>query len=219
MRRLISGTRETDAAPFGLLLPEDPGLQAPDARLFWRADHDPSIVQVVAERVSPDCADRFDPDRLGVPALVLKASDGCEYLSLSDGFRRVRLDLLAGSFREGQVRLHYRLAGLQEVEPKLLALHRLLALCRLGRFARGLNPPERAAHKWILTLRAWDAVHAGASQREIASELFGAARVNEDWRRDSDYLRGRVQRLVRNGDALVSGGYRELLGNVGASRD
>jgi hypothetical protein len=35
--------------------------------------------------------------------------------------------------------------------------------------------------------------------------------VRDDWAGSSDYLRLRVQRLVRAGDRMVGGGYRDLL--------
>jgi len=62
-----------------------------------------------------------------------------------------------------------------------------------------------------MALQAHDAVQAGASHREIAAALFGEKVVKEDWFGRSDYLRLRVQRLVRTADKLVYGGYRDLL--------
>jgi hypothetical protein len=41
--------------------------------------------------------------------------------------------------------------------------------------------------------------------------LFGEKVAKEDWCGRSDYLRLRVQRLVRMADKLVNGGYRDLL--------
>ncbi len=51
-----------------------------------------------------------------------------------------------------------------------------------------------------------------ASQRDIAMLLFGEARVHEDWAGRSDYMRMRVQRLLRAAEDLVAGGYRALCG-------
>lgn len=199
---------------WGVLFKEDPTRCSADARLFWRADHDPSVLSVVAEKAASHDAECFDIDSLPIAPTILEAPDGREHLSLSDGQRRVRLDVQSGSLRQGPVMLHYQLAGLHGVEPQLLTLQRLLAFCRLGRFAIGLDPPEKRADRWITLLRAYDATRAGASQREIASELFGADRVREDWRSSSDSLRLRIQRMVRGGNELANGGYRGLLGSV-----
>ena len=63
----------------------------------------------------------------------------------------------------------------------------------------------------MMALRALDARREGATHREIAAALFGETRVDADWDGSSAYLRCRVQRLIRLGEALVQGGYRDLL--------
>jgi hypothetical protein len=211
VHHLIAAPGGGEASAWGLLFPEDPSVPAPIAQIFWRADHDPSVLQVVAEKVSKGCTDRFELAELAIRPSVLKMPDGREHVSISDGYRRIDLEVGAGTLLEGPVRLHYQVAGTESVEPQLLTLQRLLALYRLGRFPQRLYPPEARAERWIMMLRACDAVESGASQREIASELFGHARVREEWRLDSDSLRLRVQRLVRNGTRLINGGYLNLL--------
>ncbi|WP_374575981.1 DUF2285 domain-containing protein [Phenylobacterium sp.] len=65
---------------------------------------------------------------------------------------------------------------------------------------------RRLAH----VLRAHDGRTAGASHRQIANALFGAERVADGpWK--SSALRDQTLRLVRDGAALVTGGYRRLL--------
>ena len=139
-------------------------------------------------------------------------ANGQECLAISDGLRRIRLDVESGTLRQGPVRLHYRLAGIEDVEAKLVTLRRLLALCRLGHFSRTLDTREaRRSEKLILALRAYDLAAAGASQREVAAELLGGARVAADWRTESDSLRYRVLRLLRKAHVYVDGGYLKLL--------
>jgi hypothetical protein len=58
---------------------------------------------------------------------------------------------------------------------------------------------------------------AGATQREVAQALFGAAVVAERWYALGE-LRAQVRRLARRGRALVDGGYRRLL-QTEATRD
>ena len=142
---------------------------------------------------------------------MLRQADGHELLLLSDGEHRLQIDVTAGSLFDGPVCLHYELSGFTHIEAKTLTLRRLLLLCRRGRFPRGLFPPERRAHRWAMALQAYDGIQAGASHREIAGALFSEKVVKEDWYGRSDYLRLRVQRLVRTADQLVNGGYRDLL--------
>jgi hypothetical protein len=58
--------------------------------------------------------------------------------------------------------------------------------------------------------RASDGRAKGATAREIASELFGRGRVQtQDWRTSS--LRYATLRLLRDGEDMIRGGYRNLL--------
>lgn len=155
--------------------------------------------------------DAFDLYQFGRLATVLRCPDGHEHLLLSDGVHHLQVEVTAGSLLDGPVRFRYELSGFKHIETKTLTLRRLLLLRRLGRFPRGLFPPERRARRWAMALQAFDAIQAGASHRDIAAVLFGEKVVKEDWCGRSDYLRLRVQRLVRTADKLVNGGYRELL--------
>ncbi|HEX7693949.1 MAG TPA: DUF2285 domain-containing protein [Sphingomonas sp.] len=106
--------------------------------------------------------------------------------------------------------LHYAMHGLASAEPKLLPLRRLIDLARYGRFLAALYPPDRRIERWIAALRIFDAVAAGASQREIALSLYaGDADPVDD--RLADSRRSRVRRLVREARALARGGYRSLM--------
>lgn len=117
----------------------------------------------------------------------------------------------AGSVLDGPVCLRYPLSGLWHTEAKILALRRLCGLCRLGRLPRGLFPPERRARRWAMMLRAWDGEMAGASRRQVAAAIFGETAAHELW--ESGY-RSRMQRLVREAEEMVSGGYLGLLGRA-----
>lgn len=130
---------------------------------------------------------------------------------LSDGYRRIRIDVTHGTLREGPVHLRYELHGFAGVEAKILTLRRFLALRRLGRFARYLHPPDHLAPRRVAALRVFDAVRQGVSQREIAMTLYGEKSTELGLDSGSDFLRLRVQRLVRIGRQMVSGGYLMLL--------
>jgi hypothetical protein len=182
-----------------------------DARIFWRADWDASVLAVETLPVPRGDSEAFDICRFDRFATVLRCPDGHEHLLLSDGLRHLQLEVTAGSLLDGPVSFRYELSGFEHVEAKTLTLRRLLLLRRLGRFPRGLYPPERRARRWAMALRAYDAVQAGASHRDVATALFGEKAVKEDWDGRSHYLRLRVQRLVGTANNLVNGGYRNLL--------
>ncbi|WP_419956716.1 DNA -binding domain-containing protein [Novosphingobium rhizovicinum] len=93
----------------------------------------------------------------------------------------------------------------------LVSLQRLLSLISHRRFVRSLYPRDPTVIRGIEVLRVHDAIGQGASQREIASILFGRERVSAEWNGPSDSLRSRVRRLVREARAMAGGRYRELM--------
>ncbi len=169
------------------------------------------MVVVEARPVPSGDADAFDLRRFERLATVLRHADGQESLLLSDGAHHLQLEVIAGSLLAGPVCLRYEVSGFQHVEAKTLTLRRLLLLRRLGRFPLGLFPPEPRARRWAMALQAYDGMMAGASHRDIAAVLFGEKAVRDDWCGRSEYLRLRVQRLLQVANALVKGGYRDLL--------
>lgn len=196
----------------GCTFAEDPGRAAPAARLIWRADLDPGTLTVAAAIAAGPGPDTIDPRRLRPWLVLVIDADGREHAVLSDGWRRIRIDVAEGSLDvDRPLILQYRLAGLATAERMLLPLRRLLGLCRTGRFAATLFPPDRRVARWVEALRVHDALQAGASQREIAAALFGDARVALEWRGASDSLRLRVQRLVRDARRMARGGFKSLL--------
>lgn len=164
--------------------------------------------------VDPGHADRFDHDRFARWLLVVTDPRGREHAVLSDGYRRIRIDIDEGSLASGHpVLLRYAIEGAvgRDTEAQVIPLRRLAGLFRTGRFLPALFPFERRVERLIEVLRVADALSAGASQREIAAGLFGSERIASDWRAVSDSLRSQVRRLVREARRMAAGSYRELL--------
>ena len=182
------------------------------ARLVWHADLDPAVVAVRAEPVAPGDPDAFDIDRFAPMATLVVTAAGHEHLVLSDGWRRVRLDIVQGSLNGARpVRLRYLISGLTGAEAHLLTIQRLLGLSRHGRFVRGLFPAEPGIDRRIEALRVGDALSAGASYREAAIALYGEDRVQVEWKAQSDFLLSRVRRRALEAQQMAGGGWRTLL--------
>lgn len=93
---------------------------------------------------------------------------------------------------------------------RIEALERLLRALRGRNVAddRRLTRQQRRRHKHML--RAFDGHRSGASYREIAAIIFGHGRVDsEPWKTST--ARASVIGLVKDGQALIAGGYRRLL--------
>jgi hypothetical protein len=187
------------------------GEERQDVRLFWRSDVDSSVVIVDAEPIPPTHVDAFDIARFAAKADVITDTSGREVVLLADGGHNIQLEVRSGTVASGPARLRYDLAGFGHLDAKVRTLIRLNALRRLGRFPNSLFPPEPGAKKWAKALQAYDGMVAGASQREIATVIFSARLVEEEWGGRSDFLRLRVQRLLGYARNMVAGGYRKLL--------
>lgn len=168
-------------------------------------------------RSRPGAAEAFDLARF-LPWAILVNGPAGEHLALSDGRNRIRLDIIGGSVRTRPSALRFELTGLDGLDPQLATLRRLGWCARRRRFPAHLfASPTRAARR-IEVLRVADALAAGASQREIAEELFGEARMRAGWLGATDHLRSRLRRLVREARDMARGGYRALLFRGTAAR-
>jgi hypothetical protein len=161
-------------------------------------------------------ADLFNFEARKPSALLVKGTTS-EHLLLSDGLRSIRLDVLAGTVRNGPVCLHYQLRGFTDLEAKLRVLRQLAAYRKSGCFAAQLHKQETRAARLVLLLRASDALRAGATQREIAAELVDADAQAVRWRVDLPSARSRVQRLARAARSWRDRGHVELLRSASGS--
>lgn len=186
----VSGN-DVAARHFGLRRWEYAGRDARAAQPLWRADVDPFALTAVA-RACPDGKGNFDLGQVGEPGTVIDAEDG-EHWLFGSAARGLRLDVRAGTLRQGSVALTVHLSRLHA--SSLIALGRLIALARDGGWRRAHFPAERRAIRWTLILRVHDALEDGARQRDIADCLFGTAGIAH-WRIEAAPLRRRTQRLV-----------------------
>lgn len=154
----------------------------------------------------------FELARFADGAALARGDDGREHLVLSDGWRRLRLDVVEGTLvGSGPTRLRFDLAGFARLEGKLLTVRRLLSLWRRGRFLTVLFQPLAGLPQRLEALRVADARADGASHREIAVALYGEQRVRAEWGGCSDFLLSRVRRRVAEAQRMQRGGYRSLL--------
>ena len=206
--RSSSRLQGSGAGLFGLVAFEPPDVAVPQARPLWRTNAYPYVLWAeLMEAAHPDDVIDFaslDP----LAKVVLDA--GQAHLLLSDGFRYVRLDGPPGTFK-GPAGLRYQLHGMRSAERPLVTLQRFLSVTRRGAFQRSLHGPEPRARRWILQLRAHDALAKGTSQREIATVLLGGSAGERNWRIRQPSIRSQVQRLVRSARLMASGGWQALL--------
>ena len=201
--------RPEAAQRWGLRLLEDPGLDARDAHPAWFPDH-PQLIQLYPDADPMPDATAFDVWR--IPGNKCLVHDGRRLL-LTARWPGCCLRLaVAPGLEEGMAYVH-------AVHACARPCARYCALAaELGKLAVATDSvpcaaarcrPSPAVLLELHTLQALDATLAGASLREVAAGLFGAAMVSGGWHADGG-LRSKVRRLVRRGRALMHGGYRRL---------
>lgn len=166
---------------------------------------------VDAEPVYAGHVDAIDFTGLEKRIDVLVDEQRREHVTIAADGAAISLSVRRGSLRDGPVRLSYALVGLSRLDAQLRTLRNLLGLARHGRIGSHHDFTDRSIARWAAQLHVLDALELGASARDLAALLFGEERAARDWREASDYLRLRVQRLVRSARAMRDGGYLRLL--------
>lgn len=187
-----------------------PGDPLPTALWRWQADG--TVAVLSAKPASADDPAAMDLAGFDLPILVARTADGDQHVLISDGLRRLRLAVVEGDVLAGPAVFRFHLPALGGGQGALDNLRRLMTLRDTGRLGGTGDRPLSKASRWLQILRVHDARQAGATHRDIALSLFGETRVREDWGAGSDYMRMRVQRLVRAAEQTVAGGYRALFG-------
>jgi hypothetical protein len=158
------------------------------------------------------CSDGFSFDLAALPlAVTVVTGEAGERVALCDGYRRISLEVTKGTLLDGPVRVRFVLDHASGVDRRILTLRRLVMLLETGKIPKSLFPREPRARRWLIALRAFDAMACGASQREIAEELFAPLYRGGRWKTDSEFLRLRVNRLLGLARRMVADEYRLLL--------
>ncbi|MGY3534563.1 hypothetical protein ACVISU_007331 [Bradyrhizobium sp. USDA 4452] len=200
------------AEKWGLLAFADPVLAAREAPVFWHAR---ALKRAVRLRALPPREGDKEPPNLLADFRV-------ERHAVIDADGRV-LVVLKGRGVHVAVQLHDLRVLTRRFRPAF-ELERLSDLAdqtellkRLQRFmVSGTAPPETSVFGGDERLRqallALDESLNGKTYRQIATTIFGAKMVAEDWQGPSQFLKDRTRRLVAKGTELMKGGYRDLLG-------
>lgn len=214
------------AAPWGLRLLEDPARDSRDAQPAWLPDPD-GLPQLHPDTAAAPDAAVFALWR--VPGRKQLAHDGQRLLLTAYRPEGTLRAAVSPTLEHGMAYAHGLASGTRLRERWRAAaatMERLDAFysrdaarpgSHVHAHAHAHGRPDRIALLHMRSLQTLDGLAGGATQREIAQAMFGAAVVAERWH-DLGELRAQVRRLARRGRALVDGGYRRLL-QIEAGRD
>ncbi|MBN9054423.1 MAG: DUF2285 domain-containing protein [Rhizobiales bacterium] len=179
-----------------------PSLSALDQDVVWSPSCDGAVLLLTRRPEFLPPASAVSPD----PFVVGRDAPEGAYASFSE--HDIRVLFLSDTVPDDQ------LAALVPFDSEVF--DRIDALTRMARIWLGRPPPRdtrmttEQRRRFRLKLRAADGHMNGASYREIAIAIYGAARVDtEPWK--TSPLRDAVIALVEGGLFLIDGDYRQLL--------
>ena len=190
----------------------DPKAPAPLAPLCWRIGTAAPILDGVAERAAPEAASALSISRCAAAGHIIVAPSGEEYIIFRDAERAATLRLEGDRASLGPVHVTFLIRNLPD--PQRLA-DRFRTLTQLISSPRPQARPSRLRLFLRDALFALDARHAGMSQREIASVLYGVEATRSGWSSSKGSIRERIRHLLGRGQQLRDGGYRRLLAEGG----
>jgi len=162
--------------------------------------------------------DRFDLSRIPGLRWSLRTSDGCNHILYQYGKDFLQLSIRGADLSKPVHLLTAALIASDDFKAPLDALGIFNYLWRGRTIPHLLLPATPNGDRLRFVVRALDGRLAGASYREIAVGLFGAARVRSNWSDDDDHLKNRTRRAVQRGKMLTAGGYRYLLSSHPSNR-
>lgn len=193
------------AAPWGLLLLENPAVSAEDALVFWRTDAQPGALHV---QPRPDDNGRTMDlwTESGRKAIAVTQA-GLVLLIERDG-KSFRLMLENPGALDDRMAFDLRIGALPESLAQMEAARAFLKTFLAERQRRQIIHPS--AHRHAHYLQALDGDLAGASYLEIAAAIYAGSPLLDtaDGRRT---LTGRARYAVQRAYELMNGGYLSLL--------
>ena len=211
--RFRRGASQRIAARWGLAVLIDPRLDAREASPVW-AIAAPAPVRLVRDEYRSAEGRGTPVDQFSIWHLAGRKSlfsDGADFqLMLRSSWQGVQLHV-ADSLCAGDLFAYQIPAGAAQGAAlrTVAAFHALHSVPSGGR-QRLAERPGRTDLFHARALQVLDGLTAGASQRELATAIFGDAAVARGWRPDGA-LRAQVRYLIRRARTLMAGEYRYLI--------
>lgn len=137
---------------------------------------------------------------------------GRQHLILKGTTSQVVLHISGPLVSAGPVHIRILIDGLTALDRSIDTLSALSQLVHGSRPSLVIDRPGRVESvKLRDALIAVDGEQARATRREIATVIYGADRIAEEWNDPAGRLKAIIKRDVLRGRRLVAGGYRQLV--------
>jgi hypothetical protein len=187
----------------------NPLLPVRKAPVTWLPSSDLPVMAARADRLSTDPDADFRVDALPGLASIHVDATGRQHVVVKSGHRRVTICFRGAPVTVAPAKVTFEMAGL----AGLFAAQRNVAALQ----ALFDNVPT-VVSDWSTTalekrdaLIALDALCNGASHRDVAIMIYGAAKVAAEWIADGCDLKDYVRHCRSRGVRLMQSGYRRLL--------
>ena len=206
----LSSKENADPSVWGLVRFESPEHDARSANVFWHRSLSREVLPLIASEwafadqhpklslIGLQCRMTVQSGRAG-ERHILFAEDGRFFQLEVQGIQPIETAHLTT-----EVVFSRRL-----ISARVQAVKRFSDVVTHCRLRACLYPPDERAARFSRVLQVLDGWNARASYRDMASVIFGDARVSADWH--APHLRDHLRRALRSGRALMMHGYRRLL--------
>lgn len=199
-----SRRRVRSACAGGCNFPANPGRSAIDEPIHWTTEADPGKILLIA---TPGIISAGAPLPALDPSAAHRSTHELHAIQ-GDGGSAVPFVLIGDAAPDQALAAVIPLDT--DAPDRLDAVSRLLSALTKPPPPADLRVTSQRRRRLRHMLRAFDGRASRATYREIAEVMFGASRVASDaWK--TSPLRDATVRLVRDGLAMVNGGYRDLL--------
>lgn len=189
-----------------------PDKPAPEAPVVWLQSLSRHVIASSADRIGPPAELDFDVRRIPFHAHIHIDAHGSQHVILKSSVLHVALVVSGPLITMAPVRLQFASHGMARLGPHIDALGALAHLLLGRRLATAADRPGEVDRiKLRDAIIALDGERSGATRREIASVIYGAERVAEEWTHPDGRLKAVIKRDVLRGRRMVAGGYRLLV--------
>lgn len=213
----LCGSREPDDTGAKLRFGACPAFAAPDlpaplAPVLWLAEYAHPMVHFAASHDGLDHERDFDIVQLPFAVHVHFDANGHQYVVLKSATHHVACLISGALVTAGAVRAHFTARSVAILSASLgdlgIFVHAVLGQRPL--VAADLPGPVDRVHLRDAII-AIDGERAGATRREIATVIYGAEKVADEWSSDHGRMKAVIKRDVLRGRRLVAGGWRTMV--------
>ena len=211
--RFRGGTSQRIAARWGLAVLIDPRLDAREASPVW-AIGAPAPVRLVCDEYRSADGRETPVGHFSIWHLAGRKSlfgDGADLqLMIRSSPQSARLRVADRLCAGDRFAYQIPAGAAQDAALRTVAAFHALHGVPSDGPQRAVGRPGRTDLFHARALQVLDGLAAGASQRELATAIFGHAAVARGWRPDGA-LRAQVRYIIRRARALMAGEYRSLI--------